>query len=87
MSNDDAIMGCYELCLPELEIEDQPVLVSLWLVRRGGRVTQGEQVLELLAGAATVDLSAPIDGVLSETHVEEGNTLTVGQCLATFRSC
>jgi len=40
-----------------------------------------------LVGAATVDLAAPIDGVLSAAHVEEGDTLTVGQRLATFRSC
>ena len=80
-------MTNHELCLPELEIDDQPILVSLWLVRRGSRVTRGEQVLELLAGAATVDLAAPIDGVLSAVHVEEGDTLTVGQRLATFRSC
>jgi len=86
MSNDGVARRRYELCLPELEIDDQPIRLSLWLVRRGSRVTQGEQVLELLAGAATIDLAAPTDGILSETHVEEGDTLTVGQRLATFVS-
>ncbi|MEE8453138.1 MAG: lipoyl domain-containing protein [Thermoguttaceae bacterium] len=80
-------MTRFELFLPELEIDDQPILVSLWLVRRGSRVTRGEQVLELLAGAATVDLAAPTDGVLSAVHVEEGDTLSVGQRLATFQTC
>ena len=73
-----------ELCLPELGIDDQPIRLSLWLVECGSRVAQGEQVAEVLVGAATVDLAAPADGILSETFVEEGDTLTVGQPLATI---
>ena len=75
-----------ELCLPELGIDDQPILLSLWLVECGSRVAEGEQVVEVLVGAATVDLAAPADGVLSETLAEEGDTLTVGQPLATIES-
>ncbi len=75
-------MARHDLVMPELEIDDQPILVSLWLVEPGSWVAEGEQVLEVLAGPATVDLPAPVAGVLAETLVAEDETLTVGQRLA-----
>ncbi len=75
-------MARHDLVMPELEIDDRPILVSLWLVEPGSRVAEGEQVLEVLAGPATVDLPAPAAGVLAEALVAEDETLTVGQRLA-----
>jgi pyruvate/2-oxoglutarate dehydrogenase complex dihydrolipoamide acyltransferase (E2) component len=75
-----------EIILPELEIEDQPLLLSLWLVRRGGRVSAGDSVVEILAGSVTVDLPSPLDGILAETLAAEGDPLTVGQRLAVIES-
>jgi len=70
------------LTLPELGLEGRPVVASLWLVRRGERVAQGDAVLEVLAGEATVDLPAPASGVLARKLVEENAPLVVGQRLA-----
>ena len=75
-----------ELILPDLGLDDQPITVSLWLVKRGTRVAAGDPVLEVLAGPATFDLPAPIDGVLVERLVEEDETLVVGQRLAVIES-
>jgi len=75
-------MPRYYVTLPELRVDQGPIVVSLWLVERGGRVKAGEPVLEVLAGAATVDLPAPADGVLVETLVGEDEPLCVGQRLA-----
>ena len=63
-----------------------PITVSLWLVERGSRVVEGDQVLEVLAGAATVDLAAPAEGILVETLVEEDDPIVVGQPLAVIES-
>lgn len=71
-----------DLILPDLGMDDEPILLSLWLVRRGSRVSAGEPLVEVLAGPATVDLPAPADGLLAATLVEEGETLRVGQRLA-----
>lgn len=75
-------MSRHYLILPELGIDDQPIVVSLWLIEEGSRVKAGDQVLEVLAGAATVDLPAPADGRLVETLVAEDEPLRVGQRLA-----
>ena len=79
-------MSRHELILPELGLGRQPIVVSLWLVERGSRVVEGEQLLEVLAGPVTVDLPAVADGVLAETLVEEDDVLTVGQRLAVIES-
>ena len=48
------MMGRRELILPELGIDDVPIVVSMWLIEQGGRVAEGEPVLEVLAGGEGV---------------------------------
>ena len=74
-------MSRHDLILPDLGIDDLPITVSLWLVRRGARVAAGDPLIEILAGSVTVDLPAPVGGVLVEKLVEEGETSQVGQRL------
>ncbi len=75
-------MPRHDLVLPELGIDDQPIVLSLWLAKEGRRVVEGDPVVEVLCGGATVDLPAPADGVLLARLAEEGDPLAVGQRLA-----
>jgi pyruvate/2-oxoglutarate dehydrogenase complex dihydrolipoamide acyltransferase (E2) component len=70
------------LTLPDLGMGDQPIVLTLWLVKRGSHVSAGEPLVEVLAGAATVDLPSPATGILSEKHAAAGDILRVGQQLA-----
>jgi len=70
------------LKLPDLGLPGSPVVASLWLVRRGTRVAQGDALLEVLAGEATIDLPAPASGVLVRKLVAENDSLAIGQRLA-----
>ena len=79
-------MNHHDLMLPDLGIDDQPIRLSSWLAPRGGRVTQGEPIAEVLAGAATVDLPCPADGVLVEKLVAEDEPVHVDQRLAIIES-
>lgn len=79
-------MSRHYVTLPDLGIDHQPIVLSLWLAEQGNRVEAGEPVLEVLAGAATVDLSAGAEGLLVETLVAEGEPLRVGQRLAVIES-
>ncbi|MCH8047293.1 MAG: biotin/lipoyl-binding protein [Planctomycetes bacterium] len=69
------------LKLPELGMGEIPITVSLWLVEPGERVIEGDRVVEILAGAATVDLPAPTSGVLVEVLVDEDDRVKAGQTL------
>jgi len=71
----------HELIVPDLGLDEHPITLSLWLVKRGTRVVEGEPIAEIHAGAATIDLAAPCDGVLSEILAMEDDTLEVGQTL------
>jgi 2-oxoglutarate dehydrogenase E2 component (dihydrolipoamide succinyltransferase) len=71
----------HELILPDLGAGDMPVTVSLWLVDAGSEVSEGDRVLEVVFGGASVDLPSPASGVLVETLVGEDDELTVGQLL------
>jgi pyruvate/2-oxoglutarate dehydrogenase complex dihydrolipoamide acyltransferase (E2) component len=72
----------YPLLLPDLGLADTPLTASLWLVEPGTLVNEGDRVIEILAGAATIDLPAPTSGKLIEFCVGEDDPVTVGQILA-----
>jgi pyruvate/2-oxoglutarate dehydrogenase complex dihydrolipoamide acyltransferase (E2) component len=71
-----------ELILPDLGTGELPITVGVWLARRGQQVSDGEGLVEVVVGSATVDLPSPIDGVLVELLVEEDERIEVGQILA-----
>ena len=74
------------LTLPDLGLGDQPIVLSLWLVKKGAHVAEGEPLVEVLAGAATVDLPSPSEGVLAEKSASAGDLLAIGQQLGTIES-
>ena len=71
-----------ELTLPDLGIDGQPIVLSAWLVACGSRVAAGEPIVEILCGAATVDLPSPGDGILAEKLAAEDEPIRVGRPLA-----
>jgi 2-oxoglutarate dehydrogenase E2 component (dihydrolipoamide succinyltransferase) len=75
-----------ELVLPELGMGSVPIMVGQWLVEVGCEVTEGDRLLEIVAGSATVDLPAPASGVLREMLVGEDERLVVGQVLGVIES-
>jgi 2-oxoisovalerate dehydrogenase E2 component (dihydrolipoyl transacylase) len=75
-------MNSKHLTLPDLGLGDELVVLSMWLVKRGARVAEGDPLVEVMAGVASVDLPAPADGVLAKKLVAEGELLAVGQRLA-----
>jgi 2-oxoglutarate dehydrogenase E2 component (dihydrolipoamide succinyltransferase) len=79
-------MSRHELALPDLGIDGQPIKATLWFVKRGAHVAEGEPLLEVLCGAVTVDLPAPAAGILAEKLVSEDDVLQVGQKLAVIET-
>jgi pyruvate/2-oxoglutarate dehydrogenase complex dihydrolipoamide acyltransferase (E2) component len=75
-------MARREILVPDLGLPGRPITVSLWLVERGAWVRAGEQVLELMAGSAVVDVASPADGVLVKRLVAEDETVVPGQRVA-----
>jgi 2-oxoglutarate dehydrogenase E2 component (dihydrolipoamide succinyltransferase) len=74
------------LTLPELGAGEMPITVSLWLVEVGDEVTEGDRLLEVCFGAVSVDIPAPLGGMLIEALVAEDDVLQVGQQLGVIRA-
>jgi pyruvate/2-oxoglutarate dehydrogenase complex dihydrolipoamide acyltransferase (E2) component len=73
------------LVVPDLGMPGIPIILTVWLVPLGAHVTEGDRVVELLAGDATVDVAAPLSGVLSERRVREDELVVTGQVLGSIR--
>lgn len=72
------------LVVPDLGLGSQPILLSLWLVPQGRRVLAGDRVVELAAGAVTIDLAAPVAGRCLRQLVDEDTVVLPGTVLAEF---
>jgi pyruvate/2-oxoglutarate dehydrogenase complex dihydrolipoamide acyltransferase (E2) component len=57
------------------------LVLNLWFARPGEIVYAGDRVVEVLLGAATVDLSAPCSGRLAEKLAYPLDPLAAGQVL------
>ncbi|MBY0513768.1 MAG: lipoyl domain-containing protein [Gemmataceae bacterium] len=55
--------------------------LSLWYVRPGDRVFEGDRVAEVLIPGATVDVPAPATGTLADRGALSGDPLTTRQVL------
>ncbi|MHB0958414.1 MAG: biotin/lipoyl-containing protein [Pirellulaceae bacterium] len=71
--------------VPDLGLPDLAIVVGVWLVPLGARVSQGDRLVELLAGDAAVDLSAPISGVFCERCASEDQRVEPGQVLGRIK--
>jgi 2-oxoisovalerate dehydrogenase E2 component (dihydrolipoyl transacylase) len=71
-----------ELRLPDFDVGDVVITVCSWHVDTGQHVVEGDRLLEVLAGEATIDLSAPASGRLIERAARVDEPLAIGQLLA-----
>ena len=66
------------------ELGSDRVTFSLWHVRAGERVTEGDRVAEVLIPGAVFDVAAPATGTLTERIAQPGDRLELGQALGTL---
>ena len=72
------------IVLPELGSER--VRLSLWYVRAGDRVFEGDRVAEVLIPGATFDVAAPATGVLAERFAAPNDLLAPGHTLGAIEA-
>lgn len=76
----------HPLIVPDVGAVGMPLAVSLWLVPEGAAVLEGDRVVELVCGGATLDLEAPVSGRLVRQLVDEDTPVTAGTVIAEFES-
>ncbi|TMD55573.1 MAG: hypothetical protein E6I85_02785 [Chloroflexi bacterium] len=71
-----------DFLLPRLADTLVEATVSRWLKRTGEKVSKGEPLVEVETDKVNSELEAPVEGVLNEILVPEGETAPVGAVLA-----
>ena len=60
--------------------------VSLWFVKPGERLHEGDRIVELQISGATIDLIAPATGTMGERFVLQSDHVTAGQILGVIHT-
>jgi len=82
----DAHSRLVPLAVPECGVLGRPLRVSLWLVPEGAEVLEGDRVVELLGGGATIDLESPVTGHLRVQLADEDDAVMPGMVIAEFEA-
>ena len=56
--------------------------VSFWYFKKGDKVEEKADLVELTTDKATFNLPSPCSGILSQIIAEEGSTVNIGEVLA-----
>ena len=75
-----------EFKLPELGENIESGDVVNVLVAAGDSVDEGQSLLEIEAGKASMEIPAPVSGTIKEVHVAQGDTVEVGQLAFTIEA-
>jgi pyruvate dehydrogenase E2 component (dihydrolipoamide acetyltransferase) len=68
--------------LPRLADSLDENTVSRWLKKTGEKVRKGEPLVEIETDKVNAELESPVDGVLTEIVVPEGEAASVGAVIA-----
>jgi pyruvate/2-oxoglutarate dehydrogenase complex dihydrolipoamide acyltransferase (E2) component len=74
------------LRLPDFDLGDEPIVATVWFAKVGQGVIEGDRLLEVMVGDATIDLPSPATGMLDKRLVKEDERLEPGQVLGYVRA-
>ena len=76
-----------EVRVPDLGQEGpQEASISFWMFEVGDRVSEGEDLVELVTDKASYTVEAPVTGRLLEVQAGEGDKVKPGDLLAVIES-
>ena len=79
-------MARVEVRLPDLGLGEESIRLTVWLATRGSQVERGEPILEVTAGAVTIDLPTPVSGLLAERLAGEDDFIKSGDPVAIIQT-
>ena len=73
-----------KVVLPALGEGIEKATVSYWFFKEGDKVNAKDDLVEFTTDKATFNLPSPCSGTLSEIFFHEGDTVNIGEALATI---
>ena len=77
-------MEHYQFRLPDIGEGVVEAEIAAWHVKPGDKVKEDQPLLDVMTDKATVDMSSPVDGVVTATHGAVGTKAAVGSVLVEF---
>ncbi|MES2256627.1 MAG: dihydrolipoamide acetyltransferase family protein [Pseudomonadota bacterium] len=74
-------MGQYQFCLPDIGEGVAEAEITAWHVKVGDRIREDDPLLDVMTDKATVDMSSPVEGVVTALHGAVGSMAPVGSVL------
>ena len=75
-----------EFKLPELGENIEGGDVVNVLVSEGDSIAEGQSIIEIEAGKASMEIPSPVEGSIEKLLISQGDTISVGQHIITFSS-
>ena len=76
----------YGITIPNFDVNDASVTVSIWHKSLGDKVTRGEVLVEVDSCTATCEILAPASGVLETIFIPSGGESKVGEQIGVINS-
>lgn len=74
-------MACYCFRLPDIGEGVAEAEIAAWYVQVGDRVAEDQTLVDVMTDKATVDMTSPVDGVVTAIHGQVGDKAPVGSVL------
>jgi 2-oxoisovalerate dehydrogenase E2 component (dihydrolipoyl transacylase) len=79
-------MGVYKFKLPDIGEGVVEAEITAWHVKIGDRVEEEAPIADAMTDKATIELTAPVDGIITGLACEAGEILAVGADLVIFET-
>ncbi len=79
-------MGTFRFKLPDIGEGVVEAEITAWHVAVGDEVSEDDPIADAMTDKATIELTSPVDGVISKVACEEGEMLAVGADLVVFKT-
>ena len=73
-----------EFKLPELGENIEGGDVINILIKEGDSISEGQSILEIEAGKASMEIPSPVSGSIEKLLISQGDAVSVGQHIITF---
>ena len=77
-------MGAFQFKLPDIGEGTAEAEIVAWHVKVGDKVKEDQPLVDMMTDKATVELSSPVDGIVTSLSGEIGKKAAVGSVLVTF---
>ncbi len=77
--------GNMEIRLTGISQDSKEATITLWHVKEGERVAEGQDLVEVATDKAAFDVPAPCDGVLTGIKKRAGDTARTDEVIAIIR--